>query len=144
MALEVRLYLAEMNEPYFFLGARAFDVVVDGRLVHDDVDVFAEVGARKALVLRVPVVSDGVVDVTLVPAVRESSVKGIELVTAGATPSVLEARRVRPGAVPVRQRVRGTFELSNLQSDVPLTITSAACSDRTPRCSPCTSGPACR
>jgi hypothetical protein len=128
VAVEVRLYLAEMNEPYFAPGARAFDVVVDGRLVHDDVDVFAEVGARKALVLRVPVVSDGVVDVTLVPAVRESSVKGIELVTAGATPSLLEARpsAFEVGHVPARQRARATFELSNLQTDAPLTITSAA------------------
>ncbi|HET6953699.1 MAG TPA: choice-of-anchor D domain-containing protein, partial [Acidimicrobiales bacterium] len=46
--LELRLYLAEMYPPAGVPGGRVFDVLVDGLVVRDDVDVAAEVGPAAA------------------------------------------------------------------------------------------------
>src|SRR5687767_3518251 len=47
---EVRLYLAEIYSGAQFVGARVFDVSIEGQLVLDNYDVFAAVGAFKGVV----------------------------------------------------------------------------------------------
>lgn len=130
--LELRLYLAEMFDPAAVPGARVFDVLVDGQVVRDDLDVTAEVGPHRALVLHLPVVSDGTVDVALSPVVGIPSLKGLELVTTGpdvppllaATPTALDL-----GPVPVRLRGGGaTVQLTNVGTTGPLTVTGTTMS----------------
>lgn len=131
--VEVRLYLAELYGGAMAEGARVFDVRVEGRLVHDDVDVFARVGERAALVLRSPVVSDGAVDVELGPVAGNPAVKGLEVVTTGAdVPPVLTATptAVDFQSVALRQRVRQQVELRNDGTTGPLEVTAARVAGR--------------
>lgn len=51
----VRLHFAETRDRFLLPGATVTDVAVNGRVVIDDLDVFAEVGANKALVHEIPV-----------------------------------------------------------------------------------------
>ena len=54
----VRLYFAENYTGAMAVGARVFDVTIEGQLVLDNYDVFAEVGANKAVVKTFDVQSD--------------------------------------------------------------------------------------
>jgi Malectin domain/Abnormal spindle-like microcephaly-assoc'd, ASPM-SPD-2-Hydin len=127
--LELRLYLAEMNPPDFAAGSRVFDVWVDGHLVRDDVDVFSAVGARTALVLHIPVASDGVVDLRLAPVSGSASIKGLELLTTGGPPPphlVAEPTTVDLGTVPIYLPRTALVEVTNAGATGPLTVTSLA------------------
>ncbi len=125
--VEVRLYVAEMYQPDFAAGARVFDVRVDGALARDDLDVFSEVGARKALVVTLPAVSDGAVDVSFGTVAQDVSVKGLELLTTGGiAPPHLVADPTSVALPPVINRVRetGQLTLTNAGAADPLTVTS--------------------
>lgn len=112
--VELRLYLAEMFAPAQEVGGRVFDVNVDGAVALRDVDVFALAGAGRALVLSVPVVSDGAVDVRFVSGVQNASVKAIEVVT---QPVYLAARAstVTVGAAGLNSSTytSGSFRVTN-------------------------------
>jgi Malectin domain/Abnormal spindle-like microcephaly-assoc'd, ASPM-SPD-2-Hydin/Bacterial TSP3 repeat len=125
--VELRVYLAEMYDGAFPPGSRVFDVVVDGHLARDDVDVAGTVGPRKALVVRLPVAADGAVDVAFSGVVGDVSVKGLEVVTTGGpAPAVLAASpsTVDLGAVPVRQRTTTPLTLTNTGASAPITVSS--------------------
>jgi hypothetical protein len=77
---EVRLYFAETYSSLFGVGKRVFDVVVDGTVVLDNYDVFAEVGANTAVMKSFVVQSDGRINVDLLHVVQNPSIKGIEIV----------------------------------------------------------------
>ncbi|HKY68317.1 MAG TPA: choice-of-anchor D domain-containing protein [Acidimicrobiales bacterium] len=131
VAVEVRLYLAEMIEPLQVVGGRVFDVNVEATTAFRDVDVFARVGANRALMLAAPAVSDGAIDVRFVAGVQNPSVSAIEVVTtASAVPPVLA---VSPSTVAfpdarVRQTTTQDVTLTNVGTTGPLTVSSTAIS----------------
>ena len=114
---EVRLYFAEIYSGTQAIGARVFDVVIDGKLVLDDYDVFAKVGANKGVVERVQITSDTNIDVDFVHVVENPAIKGIEIVElAGTAPSQLGATpsALGFGQVLVDTTQNQTLELGNL------------------------------
>jgi N-acetylneuraminic acid mutarotase len=124
---EVRLYFAEIYSGAQAVGARVFDVVVDGTLVLDNYDVFAKVGANKGVVERVQITSDTNIDVDFVHVVENPAIKAIEIVELGAaagqlgaTPSSLGFGQVVVGATQSQ-----TLELVNLGDigDPSITVT---------------------
>jgi hypothetical protein len=61
----VRLHFAENYQPLFQVGQRVFDVNIQGALVFDNIDVFAEVGARTALIkTATATVTNGTLSIT--------------------------------------------------------------------------------
>ncbi|MET0498654.1 MAG: malectin domain-containing carbohydrate-binding protein [Steroidobacteraceae bacterium] len=78
----VKLHFAEINTARASIGARVFDVVMEGKRVFDNVDVFREAGAiNKALVKPVTVtVSDNFLNIAFQPEVRGGIVNAIEVV----------------------------------------------------------------
>ncbi len=77
----VNLYFAEIYSGTQSVGARVFDVVVEGTLVFDNLDIFAEVGGATALIKGVEVgVTDGVLDLQFLREVQNPKVMAIEVV----------------------------------------------------------------
>ncbi|HEX2235985.1 MAG TPA: malectin domain-containing carbohydrate-binding protein, partial [Actinomycetota bacterium] len=90
----VRLYLAETFAPAQAEGARVFDVSLEGSVVLDDVDVYAEAGPDAALVEELDAtVTDGSLDLGFHSVVQNPSVKAIEVLPA---PGALPARSPAP------------------------------------------------
>ncbi len=79
---EVRLYFAETNRRAFNVGGRVMNVVVEGEVVLEKLDVFERVGADKALMRSVQVASDGTLNLSLNAVRGKPNVKAIEVVDA--------------------------------------------------------------
>ncbi|MGR9088436.1 MAG: heparin lyase I family protein, partial [Gammaproteobacteria bacterium] len=60
---EVRLYFAETYSGTQSVGARKFDVLIEGELMMNDYDVFADVGANKGVMKSFIVTSDNSLDI---------------------------------------------------------------------------------
>src|SRR5690606_28267276 len=74
----VRLLFAEMN--FSANGKRRFDVKAEGKLVIDNLDIHARVGANRALVIEFPVkIADGKLDLQFLPGVNNPQVSAIEV-----------------------------------------------------------------
>ncbi len=97
-ALEVRLYFAETYSGTQSVGARVFDVTLEGELVLDNYDVYADVGGYAGVVKTFPVQSDGNVDIDFTRVTQNPAIKAIEVVAldgslpggVAATPATLE------------------------------------------------------
>jgi hypothetical protein len=77
---EVRLYFAETYSGAQKIGGRVFDVMIDGQLVLDNYDIFADVGKNKAVMKSFTITSDGNIDIDFLRGVQNPSIKGIEIV----------------------------------------------------------------
>ncbi|MCW1922902.1 malectin domain-containing carbohydrate-binding protein [Luteolibacter arcticus] len=76
---EVRLHFAEVWTQAA-LGKRVFDVSLEGTLVLNDFDIFAEVGSNTALVKALPTsVSDGLLTIDLAVVVQNPQICAIEV-----------------------------------------------------------------
>ncbi|MBW3578433.1 MAG: choice-of-anchor D domain-containing protein [Actinobacteria bacterium] len=112
---EVRLYFAEIYSGAQAVGARVFDVTVEGTVVLDDYDVFADVGGYAAVVKSFVVSADSNLDVDLGHVVENPAIKGIEILPAerpnelGASPASVEV-----GQVPVGASASADVTLTNL------------------------------
>lgn len=77
---EVRLHFAEVWSGAFATGVRVFDVSIQDNLVLDDLDIFAEVGANKALVYAFPItVFDGELEIDFQRVIQNPNISGIEV-----------------------------------------------------------------
>jgi len=76
---QVRLYFAEIYGPNQQTGARVFDASIEGSLVLDNYDVFADAGANAGVVKTFDVTSDANLDVDLAHVVENPAIKGIEI-----------------------------------------------------------------
>ena len=75
---QLDLHFAETYTGAQGVGKRVFDVVVEGSLVLDDLDIFSEVGGYAALVKSMPVsVTDGVLVIEFLPGVQNPKVNAI-------------------------------------------------------------------
>jgi hypothetical protein len=82
----VVLHFAENNPTLAAPGRRVFDVAMEGEIVLDDFDPFAEAGFRKAI-FRVAdgvLVNDGRLDIVFVPETENPEINAIEVLPAGA------------------------------------------------------------
>jgi large repetitive protein len=81
---EVRLHFAENYTGAMAVGARVFDVNIEGVRVFNDIDVFATVGARTALIRSATTtVSDGRLDIDFLHQSEDPLVNAIEIIGIG-------------------------------------------------------------
>jgi hypothetical protein len=98
--LLVRLHFAEFDPDHKAAGSRVFDVYIEGELVVDDLDVFAEVGANTALVRDLAArVEDGMLTVELRPeTAARPMLSGLEIVLPGSADDPANLPESPPGA----------------------------------------------
>jgi chitodextrinase/gamma-glutamylcyclotransferase (GGCT)/AIG2-like uncharacterized protein YtfP len=79
---QVNLHFAEIYSGASFVGGRVFDVEIEGALVLDNLDIFAEVGANAALVETIPItVSDGKLNIVFRQGVENPKISAIEILS---------------------------------------------------------------
>ena len=91
----VRMFFAERD--YAGANQRVFNVAVDDDALGLDIDIYrAAGGAGKPYVLELPTtVSDGLLDVSLIPRLKEAEINGIEIVSAPETaPAAFQVENV--------------------------------------------------
>jgi glucose/arabinose dehydrogenase len=86
---QVRLYFAETYSGAFAVGARVFDVAIEGQTVLSRYDVFADVGSLKGVVKSFIITSDADLNIDFLREVQNPTIKGIEILTAPAAASPL-------------------------------------------------------
>lgn len=74
---KVEILASEIQSSAFHTGARVFDVLADGQLRINNLDVFAEAGANKALVKAFELTADGDINLELVRQIGNPSIAGI-------------------------------------------------------------------
>ncbi|WP_442485363.1 malectin domain-containing carbohydrate-binding protein [Aeoliella sp. SH292] len=124
---QVRLYFSENWSGAFAAGVRQFDVSIEGTLVLDNYDVFADVGGNTGVVKSFDVTSDGVLDIDFGRAIQNPSIKAIEiieLVTDGNSPLGVSGATADFGSVAIGQTVQQTITLINngASGDASITI----------------------
>lgn len=84
----VRLHFAENWSPAFAVGVRVFDVNIQGSLVFDNLDVFAQAGARTALIkTATATVASGTLTIGFIHQVDDPFIDAIEIIpTTDTTP----------------------------------------------------------
>jgi len=80
---EVRLAFAETYSGTQSVGARVFDVSIEGKTVLDNYDIFGDVGGYKGVVKSFTVSSDASLDIAFGHVVQNPAIKGIEVASAG-------------------------------------------------------------
>jgi hypothetical protein len=79
---QARLHFAEIYSGNFAVARRVFDVLMEGNLVVDNLDIYAQVGANAALVVSVLVtVSDGQLNIQFVHGVENPKISAIEVLS---------------------------------------------------------------
>ncbi|MGR9088522.1 MAG: malectin domain-containing carbohydrate-binding protein, partial [Gammaproteobacteria bacterium] len=76
---EVRLYFAETYSGTQSVGARKFDVTIEGALMLNDYDVFSDVGANKGVMKSFTVSSDASLNIDFGHVTENPALKGIEI-----------------------------------------------------------------
>ena len=80
----VRLHFVEKYDGALAVGARVFDVDIEGVRVFEDIDVFAAVGARAAYVRETTTtVTDGALHIQFRRQVLDPYISAIEVIPAG-------------------------------------------------------------
>lgn len=135
---DIRLHFAEIFDGITGDGQRMFDVLVEGNLWLDDLDVFDEAGPDTALVKEITgvSVSDGRLDIQFIGEVENPMVKGIEVLAAGVqpTPEPTQVPTLEPTATEVPATETPTPELTPTQ--VTATETPTPEPTETPTASP--------
>jgi chitodextrinase len=76
----VKLHFAEIYSGTCGVGRRKFDIMIEGAVVEKSLDVFAEVGAKTALINSYPVsVKDGQLNLRFIHKVENPMISGIEI-----------------------------------------------------------------
>jgi hypothetical protein len=78
-AYEVDLMFAEIRSSSFGVGRRVFDVLVEGKLALDNLDVFAAAGGNRALMRTFTVIGDGTLSIELQKVVQNPFISGIRV-----------------------------------------------------------------
>lgn len=113
---DVRLYFAEIYEGTQAVGARVFDVAMEGATVLNDYDVYADVGGYAGVVKTFRVTSDASLDILFTHVVENPAIKGIEILDANSQANVLGASSgsLNFGTVVVNASASQTITLTNL------------------------------
>ena len=115
---EVRLFFAETYSGTQAVGARQFDVSIDGALKLNDFDIYAQVGGYRGVMKAFPITSDGNIDIDFTHVVENPEINAIEIVATGsgggATASLAaSSSSLAFGSVVVGQSGSQTVTLSN-------------------------------
>jgi hypothetical protein len=100
---EVRLYFADIYTGTQFVGARVFDVSIEGDIVLDNYDIFADVGGYTGVMKSFIVESDANLDIDFGHVTENPAIKGIEILSTAAAdtlatnPTSVEFGNVAPG-----------------------------------------------
>jgi N-acetylneuraminic acid mutarotase len=124
---QVRLYFAEIYSGTQNAGARVFDVSIEGAVVLNDYDIFADVGGYKGVVKSFFVTTDSTLDIDFGHVVENPKVSAIEILPGtrpnevGATPGQLDF-----GPIAVGTTQSNFVQLTNLgaSGDPPIVIES--------------------
>jgi uncharacterized protein YxjI len=128
----VNLLFAENYAPLDAVGARVFNVKMQGNVVLPNLDIFAAAGASAALVKSADVtVQNGKLTIEFVNVVQYAKVNAIEILpaTQAAAPPKLTLNFLYPDGTPVSGTLSYTLTSSvlNLQGSSPLTNGQATC-----------------
>jgi hypothetical protein len=86
----VNLYFAETYSPVFHVGGRVFNVKIQGNVVFQNLDIFAEAGANAPLIKGADVtVSNGALSIELDNVVEKAKVNAIEILPGASGPSLM-------------------------------------------------------
>jgi hypothetical protein len=129
----VRLYFAEIFSGAGAAGFRQMDVSVEGTLVLDNYDVYADTGAlNKAMVKSFRVNSDSVLNIDFTHVVENPAIKAIEIIDEPAQPNTLgvSTTSIPFGDVPVNSTANRVLTLTNLggAGDPSITVSGASIS----------------
>jgi hypothetical protein len=125
----VNLYFAETSPTWNYVGARVFNVKVDGNLAFQNLDVFAAAGANTALVKSTDaVVTDGQLTIELDSIAQQAEISAIEITQTLATPQ-LKLNFIYPDGTPVSGALnyKVTTASSSMSGNQPLTSGQATC-----------------
>ncbi len=130
-AYHVNFYFAELNTGDDYVGGRVFNVKAQGTTIFQDLDVFATVGANKALIKGADIaVTNGQVQIELdnVPGHDRGKVTAIEITQNTASPQ-LTLNFVHPDGTPVTGTLNYTLTTTKakLSGNAPLTNGQANC-----------------
>ena len=82
----VNLYFAEIYSGNFGVGRRVFDVLIEGQLVSNNLDIYSQVGANAALVKSYAVtVSDGQLNIEFLHVVENPKISAIEVISSSSS-----------------------------------------------------------
>ncbi len=110
---EVRLHFAEVWTGAYGAGIRVFDVLMEGQMALDDLDVFAEAGANQALVKAVPVnVADGQLTIDFIHVIQNPNISGIEVYPVMSSGSGETEPPTAPGNLAVSTLTTGSVGLT--------------------------------
>jgi len=125
----VNLYFAETYAPTKLIGARVFNVKMQGATVFSNLDIFAEAGANAALVKGADItVSNGQVAIEFDNLAQTAKVNAIEILPGVSGPSLLLNFKY-PDGTPVAGTLAYTVSSSllSLQGSAPLNNGQAQC-----------------
>jgi len=110
----VNLYFAETNKPLQAVGARVFNVEMQGRVVFSHMDIFAEAGADAALIKGADIsVTNGKIEIQFDNVVQDASIAAIEIVPGNSGPQ-LSLTFKYPDGTPVAGTLNYTISSSML------------------------------
>jgi hypothetical protein len=121
---EVRLYFADIYSGTQSVGARVFDVSIEGVVVLDNYDIYADVGGYAGVMKSFIVQSNANLDIDFGHVTENPAIKGIEILSAsvantlGASPASIAMGSVDPGTTQAQNVL-----LTNLGSAGDPTIT---------------------
>jgi hypothetical protein len=130
-AYHVNLYFAELNPNDEHLGARVFNVKLQGKVVIQDLDIFKTVGANTALIKGADVaVTSGAVQIELdnLPGHDRGKVTAIEITQTQPAPTLV-MNFAYPDGTPVNGTLSYTMSTSALKlgGNAPLVNGQASC-----------------
>ncbi len=137
---QVILYFAEIHSGSYNLGARVMDVSLEGTLVLDDYDIYADVGQQNAVAKSFNVnLTDGILNLDFSSVAGNAKISGIGILYTGISLSVTPDNHSFP-AILVGQTDTADFVLGNTSvldiSVDSVKITGATAQDFTTNLSP--------
>lgn len=125
----VNLYFAEVSPTWHYVGARVFNVKVEGNVAFQNLDVFAAAGAKTALVKSTDaVVTDGQLTIELDSITQQAEISAIEIIQTLATPQ-MKLNFIYPDGTPVSGSLnyKVTTSTSSMSGNQPLSSGQATC-----------------
>ncbi len=139
---QVRLYFAEIYAGTQSVGARVFDVSIEGNVVLNDYDIFAEVGGYKGVVKTFTVAADSNLDIDFGHVIENPKMNAIEILSGvPAKPARGHPIQSDFGQVVVDGTGTKTVQLTNLgrTGDPGIVVQATTIPAPTPASSPTTS-----
>lgn len=113
----VNLYFAELYGPTSRVGARVFDVAIEGNLAIDNLDVFSEVGANAGLVQTVDVTADSTLDIAFLHQIQNPIISAIQIINLNPVPAQTAPVLQRVGNITVNEGQTTTITVAAVDAE---------------------------